>query len=220
MVYIFDLDDTLYDELSYVRGGFSIVAEYLEQKENIPSSEAISIMETFLPNDRGSIFDTVLKQYGCYSPNLVQDCIHIYRNHTPTILLYDDVVSFLETIHFEKKYIVTDGNPTVQRKKIQSLGLKKYNVFYYLTHTLGIEFEKPNTVAFELICKRENIKPTEAVYFGDNLKKDFVGITPLGFKTVQILRGNYKSFEYSAQHSAMKTIQSFQEVTPEFLESL
>jgi putative hydrolase of the HAD superfamily len=220
MIIVLDVDDTIYKELDYVQSGFQVVSEYLELQFKIPSKEASVYMCSFLPNRRGRIFDEVLLHYGCYSPEIVQECLRIYRCHSPKIHLFPDVIRFLQRFSNNQKYLVTDGFPTVQRKKIQSLGLKQYKLFYYLTHIWGVEFEKPHPLAFQLICEREGVTPKQVVYFGDNQRKDFVGISPLGFKTVQILRGNYYKQEYAIEYKAMRTIKSFDEVTSDFLESL
>ena len=220
MIIVLDVDDTIYKELDYVQSGFQVVSEYLEQRFKIPAKEVFERMCSFLPNRRGRIFDEVLLHYSCYSQEIVQECLQIYRCHSPKIHLFPDVIRFLQRFSNNQKYLVTDGFPSVQRKKIQSLGVKKYNLFYYLTHIWGVEFEKPNPLAFQLICEREGVTAEQVVYFGDNQRKDFVGISPLGFKTVQILRGNYHKQEYAIEYKAMRTIKSFDEVTSDFLESL
>ena len=220
MVIILDLDDTLYEELTYVKSGFQAVSKMLEKEYSLPMEECYQKMCTYLPNNRGKIFDEILLYYGCFSPTLVATCLELYRNHTPNLELYKDVVHFFLRFHDWKKYIVTDGNPKVQRTKIQALQLKKYDIYYYLTHIWGVEFEKPHPLAFKQICDKERIQPHQAVYFGDNQTKDFVGITPLGFKTVQILRGNYKNLNLPLEYKALRSINSFDEVTNDFFHTL
>jgi len=220
MVIILDLDDTLYEEVCYVKSGFNIVSKMLETEYSLPFEECFQKMCSYLPNNRGKIFDEVLLHFGCFSPALVSKCLSVYRNHTPTLELFEDVIHFFLRFPTMKKYIVTDGYPKVQRAKIQALQLKKYNVYYYLTHIWGIEHEKPNPLAFQLICEREQIPANQAVYFGDNQTKDFVGITPLGFKTVQILRGNYKNLNLPLEYKAHRSIYSFDEVTNDFFHTL
>jgi putative hydrolase of the HAD superfamily len=47
---------------------------------------------------------------------------------------------------------------------------------------------------------------------GDNVKKDFVGIKPLGFNTVRVLRGNYAHYVADEAHEAARIIQSLDEL--------
>lgn len=220
MIVLLDLDDTLYEELTYVKSGFRVVATMLEDEYSIPFEHSYQKMCSYLPNNRGRIFDEVLHSFGCFSPTVVNECISLYRNHRPTLELFEDVIHFFLRFPKMKKYIVTDGNPAVQRAKIQALQLKKYNIYYYLTHIWGVEYEKPHPLAFQCICEKEHIEPSQAVYIGDNQTKDFVGITPLGFKTVQILRGNYKNLNLPLKYQAHRTIYSFDEVTNDFFQTL
>jgi len=44
MVIVLDLDDTLYDELSFVKSGFKSVATWLFQNFLIPPEESLSFM--------------------------------------------------------------------------------------------------------------------------------------------------------------------------------
>lgn len=220
MIVILDLDDTLYEEISYVKSGFKVVAKMLEEVCSIPFEDSYQKLCSYLPNNRGKIFDEVLNQFGCFSPLLVAQCLDVYRKHTPILELYEDVIHFFSRFPELKKYVVTDGNPKVQRAKIQALKLKQHKIFYYLTHIWGVEFEKPHPLAFQKICEKEQIQTNQAVYIGDNQTKDFVGIKPLGYKTVQILRGNYKNLNLPLEYQAHQTINSFDEVTYDFLQTL
>ena len=42
MIIVFDLDDTLYEETTYVKGGFTAVANYLFQTYHLDNPEKIS----------------------------------------------------------------------------------------------------------------------------------------------------------------------------------
>ncbi len=73
---------------------------------------------------------------------------------------------------------------------------------------------------FDLICRREGLTPDQVIYVGDNPRKDFVGIKPLGFRTVRILRGNYAHLAADAAHEAHRRIHSLDELTSEFIGAL
>ncbi|WP_214515343.1 hypothetical protein, partial [Mycobacterium tuberculosis] len=44
MIVVFDLDDTLYDELTYVQSGFQAVAGYLRDTYGMPAGKALDWM--------------------------------------------------------------------------------------------------------------------------------------------------------------------------------
>jgi len=193
MILVFDLDDTLYPEINYVKGGFRSVAEYLtnfigNEIENL-YEELITILQE---HGRGEVFDRLLNQYDCSSKRLIYKCISIYRNHKPDLKLYSDAVDILKLYRNEKLYIVTDGNKYVQQKKILALGLEKYFKKIFITHRYGITKSKPSLYCFEKIVKYEKCEWEDILYVGDNPNKDFVNLNKVNAKTVRLLRGPYK----------------------------
>jgi putative hydrolase of the HAD superfamily len=220
MILIFDLDDTLYEELDFVRSGFRKVADYLANARGISEDEIYTRLCFYLQKGRESIFDQVLKEYNIFSKILVRKCLTIYRTHQPDISLYPDSRRCLERFPDVPKYIVTDGNKLVQKNKINALGLDKFIKFSYITHRYGIKHSKPSGYVFQKICKREDTEPGMMLYIGDNPMKDFVGIKSLGIKTVRIIRGNYKEIRLDDSFEAERNIHSFDEITTDLLNSL
>lgn len=220
MVLVFDLDDTLYEELTFVKSGFRAVARYLYEQYSIPVQSGMEFMIAKLSSGRGRIFDDLLLHYGIYKKALVRKCVSVYRLHQPEIKLYPEADACLERFRNYPLYIVTDGNKMVQANKIKALGLDKRVKFAYITHRYGIKNAKPSPYCFLKICQREKVTPKEVVYIADNPYKDFVGIKPLGFKTIRILQGPYKDLTLSVAHEADQKIQSLREINEDFLNKL
>lgn len=214
-VYIFDLDDTLYDESTYVRSGLSAVAVYLEKEFCISQRKTLFVMLRELKqNGRGKVFDETLSHFGLYSKKNVRACLTAYRLHIPKIRLYPDALTFLKKAKKDHAcYVVTDGNKVVQGNKFDSLGLKKYITKEFITHRYGKKHAKPSSYCFLRICLLEKINPSQAVYFGDDPTKDFVQLKPLGFKTVRLLRGRMKDVKLSKENEADIKIRSFKELS-------
>jgi putative hydrolase of the HAD superfamily len=220
LVLVFDLDDTLYEELAFVKSGFRAVAGYLGETGRIPATEALEFMLERLKQGREGIFDDLLREYGIFSKRLVRKCLSVYRGHRPEITLAPDARRCLARFAHYPKYIVTDGNKLVQANKIKALGLEDKIVFAYLTHRYGLKHAKPSPCCFLKICGREGVPPGKVVYFGDNPHKDFVGIKPLGFKTVRVLKGSYRQVEKEEEYEAGRRVCSLDEVDEEFLRGL
>ncbi|MCL6611787.1 MAG: HAD family hydrolase [Peptococcaceae bacterium] len=220
MVIVFDLDDTLYEERSFVRSGFKKVANYLYCKHLIPEDESYAYMLKKLEMGRGRVFDDVLIKYNLYSKTEVKKCLFIYRNHKPDIVLFEDADICLKRFEHFSLYIVTDGNKIVQNNKLISLGLYDRVKFCFITHRYGIKNAKPSPYCFLRICERERVNPEEVVYIGDNPYKDFVGIKPLGFKTIRVLRGIFKDIKKSKKYEADINIYSLDELDVSLLEKL
>ena len=217
MVIVFDLDDTLYDEVMFVRGGFKAVSDYLELTYNIPASDSYHYMNERLKIGRNHIFDSLLSYYHLSSKLLVKKCVSIYRRHKPDIHLYPEAETLLENLKDYPVYIVTDGNKEVQKSKLLSLGLYTKVKFCFVTHYYGKINAKPSPYCFLKICQREKVSPEQVVYIGDNPNKDFVKIKTLGFKTIRVLQGHFKNIRKDKNFEADYIISSLGELNIDFL---
>ena len=210
--YIFDLDDTLYDEESYVLEAFSKVCKYLSRKYNIEYEIMYKYcIDSVQKEGRGYTFDNLCKEYSIKEE--VKELVRIYRECEPQLVLYEDAKCLLEVIKNNKAKIgiITDGNARVQGTKVRVLGLYEIADAVILTdeykdgdHSLS----KPDERVYQICLESLNVKPNEAIYIGDNILKDFLGAKKLGMKTVRIIRdkGMYMkedapSKEYEADYS-------------------
>lgn len=188
---LFDLDDTLYDEITFVTSGFETVASYLSTNFHLIEEEILSVMMELLSrNGRGRIFDKVLEYNGLYEPKLVEELVSVYRSHQPNIDLYELVVpTFQELRHLDIKLgIITDGLYSVQRNKVSSLGLQDLVDIIIYTDEIGREYWKPHPIAFELAIKKLAIEPHEAIYVGNDPAKDFSGPNSIGIRSVHLCK--------------------------------
>jgi len=194
-VIVFDLDDTLYDEITFVYSGFDSVASYFSIKHKIDKKLFYRFMiDTLQKEGRGKVFDETLKYFEIYSKTNVKKALNIYRTHKPNIFLKDEIIELLK--YYNEKsvplYIVTDGNKIVQKNKIKSLNLEKYIKKIFITHHYGKKHSKPSTYCFEKIAQIEKVEYKNIVYIGDNINKDFINIKKLGFQTIRINQGMFK----------------------------
>lgn len=217
MVIIFDLDDTLYDERTFMLGGFQAVANYLSPILGISSETIVSALVDEVKFKREEVFDRFLAEQGVSSKRLTNRCISIYRGHIPHISLYPEAEDCLKRLHKFPLYVVTDGNKIIQRKKCQALGLDKKVKRYFCTNAYGLNRCKPSPYIFQKICALEGIPPSKAVYVADNPNKDFIGIKPLGFHTIRVMTGRFHQLELDAAHEAEVRIQTLAELDESLL---
>ena len=197
---IFDLDDTLYDEIEYCKSGFAAAAEFLTN-----STESVSANTPMAPKTR-RIYEVLWQQFNTgnrtetfnaaldelelsYDDELISELIEVYRRHKPKITLPQDSRDSL--CELSTKYtlaLLTDGFLPGQQLKVQALGIEKYFKSIIYTEQLGREFWKPSPVGFEKILKSLEARPENTVYIADNEKKDFIAPNKLDFVTIQILR--------------------------------
>lgn len=218
MILVFDLDDTLYNEIDFVKGGFNEVSKFLGDKLSINNELVyIKMIKLLEANGRGSIFDDILKENKIFSKSLLKKCISIYRYHNPKIKINDDALKCIKRFKDYNKYIITDGNKLVQKNKIKSLNITKYFNKIFITHFYGIKNAKPSPYCFKKISELENVDFNQIIYIGDNPSKDFINIRQLGFKTIQLLNGPYSKLKLPSKYHADIQIKTLDEITKKLL---
>jgi putative hydrolase of the HAD superfamily len=191
MIPIFDLDDTLYPERSFVESGFLAVALDLEQNFGWPADKSFAQMVAILESaGRGAIFNQLLSLHGAMTASLVRHCVRVYRLHQPKIHLAPAAIRCLKKLG-QLPYLVTDGHKIVQYNKVKALEIEEKFKKIYITHRYGIRHAKPSTYCFELIRRREECTWSEMYYVGDNPAKDFVNLNKLGVHTIRVRTGEY-----------------------------
>lgn len=188
---IFDLDDTLYSERQYVRSGFHKIGEFLGRAD-----AAEKLWQYFL--EGASPINRYLDEISCQEK--LEECLDIYRKQKPHIVLYNGASELLLGLKGLglKIGIITDGRVEGQQNKIAALGLEDIVDDIIITDELGgIQFRKPNDIAFRIMQCRWKMPFEQMVYIGDNLGKDFQAPAQLGMKCLYFrnLDGLYYSDE-------------------------
>lgn len=189
---VFDLDDTLYDEVEYCKSGFTSVARFLANLPQTPSAGRIydCLCRQFTAGNRTKTFNSTLEELGIdYDDKLITKLIDVYRNHIPEIALPPDSRNVLTQL--QNKYtlaLLTDGFLPAQKLKIQALGIEEYFSCIIYTEQLGRDCWKPSPAGFIKLIQSLDMKPENMVYIADNQEKDFIAPNKLGFRTIQIIR--------------------------------
>jgi putative hydrolase of the HAD superfamily len=220
MILIFDLDDTLYDETSFVMSGLCAVALHGEKAFGWEAERSLGYMQEVLEHEgRGRVFDRWLEQHGRSSKARVAECVKIYRHHRPNLQLFPAAKVVLDQFFGRvPMYLVTDGHKIVQSNKIAALGLFPAFQRVLITHRFGIRYAKPSTYCFERIRQAEGCRWSDMIYVGDNPSKDFVNLNTLGALTVRVLTGGHRNVVALPGHDAQISIQNL-EALPQVLAS-
>ena len=193
MVLIFDLDDTLYDERTYVESGFRAVARWGKDRfgweEDASFKTMISVLDT---EGRGAVFNSWIERNGVRSTAAIRTCIKVYRHHSPEISLAESTKELLASLSGFPLYLVSDGHKIVQARKIAALNIASQFRHCYITHRYGVASAKPSLRCFELIKARERCKWSDLTYIGDNPAKDFVSLNTVGANTIRVKTGLHK----------------------------
>ncbi|MFC4097912.1 HAD family hydrolase [Euzebyella saccharophila] len=177
IVIVFDLDDTLYNEISYLRSAYQEIA----QKVDANNWEILYAKMFSLYRCGENVFQYISEQYSID----IQELISLYRNHVPNIKPFKGVSSLFEDIKKAggKIGLITDGRSRTQRNKLEALGLIKYFDEIIISEEIGSE--KPNEANYKAIEKA--YPDCLYCYIADNIRKDFISPNKLGWQSIGIL---------------------------------
>lgn len=181
-VVVFDLEDTLYKEVDFLKSGYRAVADYLTKTCGV--EDVYQKMWNYYQSKEKDVFQRVLDENQLMIDKT--DLIDIYRFHKPQIQLDKDVRYVLEQLHDKFQLaLITDGRGRTKRNIIEALGVSDYIGWsdIYISEEVG--HLKTEPYSFLQIMKKY---PTcHYVYVGDNLQKDFVVPNQLGWNSFCLL---------------------------------
>ena len=206
---VFDLDDTLYNEIDFLKSSYLAIAKELD------SSNAIQLYARMFSMYRNNenVFEFIASTYNI----TVEELIVAYRNHIPNIKLFEHIEPLLLAIKNEggKIAVITDGRSTTQRNKIKELGVESYLDLIIISEEIGSE--KPSLKNFQMI--ETMLKTTHNTYIADNLKKDFIAPNLLGWNSICLIDNGknihkHKDAYYTIkENSPNQYIYNFKDIT-------
>lgn len=188
MMFVSDLDDTLFREIYYVRSGYRAIGAEIERSSLMPASEVVSFLESSESTARG--FDDLAARLWLMSPDngfTARSMVDIYRYHTPDIRLRYGARATLEKIRQAgiPVGIITDGRSATQRAKIRALGLEEFVDESNIIISEEVGHDKTSHIPFRIMMER-NPSQKSFLYLGDNPAKDFRWPNAMGWVTVQL----------------------------------
>ena len=206
--FVFDLDDTLFKEIDFLKSAYRHIAEQLESEigKNI-YSEMIDMRAAGL-----SVFDEIKNKYSFGES--IKDLVFEYRFHAPQINLSVGALDLLNDLKKRKSTIglITDGRSKSQRNKLKALDIEHFFNHILISEEFGSE--KPDARNFQLYMEKFEAK--QYIYIGDNFKKDFVTPNKLGWLSIGLLDdGNNihaQNLNIDQRFLPQKTVSSLSEI--------
>lgn len=177
--FVFDLDDTLYQEIDFLKSAYRFISQQLESILNF------SVYDEMIKryHNKENVFSWIMGTYGhkldgWENARLIQ----MYREHIPEITLSEETRAFLEQVKELQipAGLITDGRSITQRNKLKALGVD--NMFCDIIISEEFGSEKPDEKNYRFFS--DKYPQREFYYFGDNTKKDFIAPKRLGWTTV------------------------------------
>lgn len=206
-VVCFDLDDTLYKEIDFLKSAYRHIAS-LVSNANAPEDEVYqTLLNTYIQG--GNAFATVVQKYG-FRLFTVEWMLDVYRNHKPHITLDNDTRLTLERLKAKgvTMGIISDGRYAQQMNKIDALGLKDFIHEEDIIINTDLSRIKPDRHSFKHFMEKYG-KDCAFWYVGDNTAKDFVAPNTLGWTTICLLDNgrNIHKQDFSLEKLAMPQLQ-------------
>tara|TARA_B100001175_G_C19504104_1_gene639857 strand:- start:1348 stop:2007 length:660 start_codon:yes stop_codon:yes gene_type:complete len=176
--FVFDLDDTLYKEIDFVKSAYEIINKYLINNYNIDIKRNIN----YCLKKKINLFDNISRLKEISDTNFdLQTFLKLYRYQMPSIKIDPSALSFLESLkNFNSlPSLITDGRSITQRNKIRAMGIS--NNFKNILISEEVGYSKTNTFSFEKIMSL--FPDSNFIYVGDNTQKDFLVPNKLGWET-------------------------------------
>lgn len=201
-VVVFDLDDTLYKEIDYLKSA------YREISNHVGLDVADEMYDWY--QDGKNAFQCLIDKYQV-ALNL-SDLLDIYRFHEPKINLLPDAYAFLSKLKSSnvRVGIISDGRGKTQRNKLKSLGID-----WIEDVIISEEFgsEKPSEANYRYFM--DKYPGMRYYYFADNIKKDFITPNRLGWQTVCLINDgrniHKQDFSMSQEFLPMRVIDNYGE---------
>ena len=178
---VFDLDDTLYNEVDYSRSALAFAGGLIEEAFKV--DDAASFLLKAFDNGQSDAIGALWQTYAL--PHAAcNDVIAAMRGHKPAIDLPQDSVEALTGLEPRgiKWSLLTDGRSLTQRLKIEALGLTICSGVYISEER---DVRKPELEAYSQIID-DQPDACKFWYIADNPAKDFVVPNVLGWNTLML----------------------------------
>lgn len=185
---VFDLDDTLYPFRRFVLSGFAACARRLERRRRVDARRAFHWMvRAFREGAQGREVQTALQMLGLpnrLTPGLVDDIIWGRELNLRLPVSTRRTLTELRSRGW-KIGVLTNGDPAVQARKIDALGLAAHvdAIVFAAEHGSG----KPDIASFREVARRLRVMPCRTVFVGDDEWCDVNGAMKAGMRPVRFV---------------------------------
>jgi len=185
---LFDLDDTLYFEMQYLKACYLAISRDASAKSGVPTEDIFGWLQSeFQETGRGQIFQKLCRVFAI-SPHQIGDWVHIMRtvNIPEGLSLKIWAEPILDRCR-GKAAILTNGNSEQQENKVKLLGLR--NAFPEIPVYCAEQWEpKPSTAVLGAIEEDFSFVTNDALMIGDSsVDEEFASLAKIEFLHVKVI---------------------------------
>jgi putative hydrolase of the HAD superfamily len=173
---IFDLDNTLYDEIEYLSRAYIYIGNKISKLSNQISPQDIFnfLLEEFNSNGRKNLYQKLITKFDSINYSLSDFLDDLREVVIPenSIKIKEEFYSFITSnIDNYNFFIATNGNKIQQENKFRSVNIPYKNRFKVVyCDTLGNGKSKPNPFFIHYIAKSFNIRLNDMIFIGDSIE--------------------------------------------------
>ncbi|WP_149084121.1 MULTISPECIES: HAD family hydrolase [Microbacterium] len=191
----FDLDDTLYDQASWLDGAWRQVARAASSTVGADPDDTYRRLSAAAAagSGRGGIIDSVFPRLHREQLDMLVTAFHRYR--AATLQPYAGAVATLRRLRSRGVPIglITDGAPGGQHNKIDALGIRSLFDVITVSDELGRAFRKPHERPFVKTAHALGVSASAIIHVGDRWEKDVVGARAAGYLgVIRLHTGEYR----------------------------
>lgn len=171
-LFIFDLDNTIYNEDNYLFDAYRNISEFIAGK--VPALNVdelnLTLRKLYEVEGRSNLFNKFLDVFEL-DHEYLPDCIQILRSFKAInkYKIYQQAKTVIEELIIRGKsiYVLTNGNPGQQRNKIRNINWE--DIEKSLTFVFADELEpKPSPAGIEHILVAAGIEKNKSIMIGDS----------------------------------------------------
>lgn len=185
-----DLDDTLYPEVEFVRGGLRAAGARLDALMGRDTGAAAVFLAILEREGVTQVFDKGLARLRISAdPGLIADLVAAFRAHDPDIRPFPGIGELLDRLRAQRIRIglLSDGPLAVQEAKWRALGLAdRFDVVVFTDALGGRACWKPAPAGFEAVERASGLQGSDLVMVGDRPLHDLCPAAARGWRTIRM----------------------------------
>lgn len=190
---LFDLDDTLYPQTSWLDGAWERVAD-AGAAHGLDACRLRAELKFVCAegSDRGSIIDRALERMEAHDVPIAP-LVEAFRSYEATkLLLYPGVREALADLARRvPTALVTDGDQRIQRSKLHALRLHNSFDVVVLSDDFGRSRRKPHPAPLVRAARLLGVPTCACVYIGDRPEKDVAAAWSARMRPIRVRTGEY-----------------------------